>query len=557
LFGSVFRWGAFRFRKGLGFFDRHASRVDALHFGIALCLTAFVVLLHILVLLKAGPLWRDEANSVRFALMPVSEAFSALRYDSFPIGTTAVFHLWTLISSTDQGFRVAGFLVGLATIAALWWNARTLRLGLPLVSLLLFAANPVAVRYGDSIRPYGLGLLFALIMFGFFARLITTVSARNIVGAAVSAVLCVQCTYQNAVMVLALCLAGLLVAFRKRSYATGGWIIAAGALAALSLVPYLGTIVAAREWAIVTRSPTTLEHLWSVMSLALGAQAKFMVPVWGGLSVAAILSAIAFTPTSSAASAETENQRDLLIFSMSSFVAVIAGFLILIRVLNLQSQPWYYLPVMAPCAVCLEVLLAPALRNRSVKSAFEFLMILVIIWVAPGVWSDVQVRATNVDLVAARIAGEAARDDLIVVSPWSMGISFHRAYHGQTPWMGLPPLEDLTIHRYDLLKATMAMDDPMQPLLQAVSKTLSSGNRLWVVGYIAAPPKGQAPPSIARAPYSPAGWDNDPYVAIWTLQLGSFITSHASSAYLVPIPAPYPVSPLENLRVFVVSGWRP
>src|SRR5437899_633264 len=68
-------------------------------------------------------------------------------------------------------------------------------------------------------------------------------------------------------------------------------------------------------------------------------------------------------------------------------------------------------------------------------------------------WQQAQVRQTNVDLLAASLGERAAKDDLIVVTPWYMGITFERYYRGAAPWKTVPPLESHSFHRYDLIKA--------------------------------------------------------------------------------------------------------
>jgi len=121
----------------------------------------------------------------------------------------------------------------------------------------------------------------------------------------------------------------------------------------------------------------------------------------------------------------------------------------------------------------------------------------------------------------------------------------------------LPPLEDLSIHRYDLLKLEITRADPIEPVRKAVTRTLSSGKSVWIVGYIASPPQGQSPPTIAPAPNAPTGWSSEPYSRVWALQLGAFIRLHANAASPVYIQSPNPVSRLEDLPVHVVVGWRP
>src|SRR5438105_12239912 len=109
--------------------------------GGALFLTFLIVCLHLMAATSAGALWRDEANTVAIATLPrISDVWKNLQHDSFPV-------LWFLIvrayaslvgPMNDPAFRALGFVIGLAITAALWFNARTFRHSVPLLSLALF-----------------------------------------------------------------------------------------------------------------------------------------------------------------------------------------------------------------------------------------------------------------------------------------------------------------------------------------------------------------------------------------------------------------------------------
>ena len=222
---------------------------------------------------------------------------SSLRYDSSPLGSVLYFRFWTLFGSSDEVFRLGGLLVGLGITRALWWNARILRLGAPLLSLALFAFNPVAVFYGDSIGPYGLGILFTLLLFGCLARLLESTSAANIIVAMVSAVLCVQCLYQTSVLVAAFCLAGTLTALLRRRRGSAVWILGAGAVAALTLLPDLSAIRYSIDWRVVQRPIQAVgwRDLWPRRREAMGAQGHFEIWIWLGLCATGIVASAALS----------------------------------------------------------------------------------------------------------------------------------------------------------------------------------------------------------------------------------------------------------------------
>jgi len=131
----------------------------------AMLITLWIAALHVLYLFHAGPLWRDEAGTVGFAAMPtLGEIWSNLRYDNFPPLFVAIARVWTLAGlGSDFSYRLLGFLIGMGTLGVLWVCARKMGGKTPLLVLALYAANPVSIRVGDSLRPYGLGIALTLL----------------------------------------------------------------------------------------------------------------------------------------------------------------------------------------------------------------------------------------------------------------------------------------------------------------------------------------------------------------------------------------------------------
>ena len=200
----------------------------------------------------AGALWRDEVNSLEMATMPtLSDVWSAMNYDSFPILLTLVLRLWIAITgvATEASLRAFGFLVAIAVLAALWCSSRLLGSRAPWLSLVLFAGSPLVIRTIECIRPYGLGVAFILTTLG----LVWMVATRRggwpmFVVASMAATLSVQCLYSNAVLLLAICLGGLVVALDRRDWRCGPLVLGVGLISAISLLPYQGHLRTAATW---------------------------------------------------------------------------------------------------------------------------------------------------------------------------------------------------------------------------------------------------------------------------------------------------------------------
>src|SRR2546421_4195260 len=131
----------------------------------ALLLCAASIWLHLRLLRTGGPLWRDEITTLHVAAAPSwPEMAGLMEFDSFPVLPFAVLRAWAqLFGHSDAALRAFGFAVGLAVLAALWLAARTMAMAAPLLSTALVGFSGAAVRYGDSLRGYGLGMLLAVL----------------------------------------------------------------------------------------------------------------------------------------------------------------------------------------------------------------------------------------------------------------------------------------------------------------------------------------------------------------------------------------------------------
>ena len=141
----------------------------------AVLVTLCAVYLHVLFLLNAGGLWRDEVDLVHLSLLPsVSEVWHNLPHDSCPILMHLAVRVWsaaTSLGNTDPGLRVLGLYVGLFLLLAFWFASWTMRNGAPLLAVTLAGLNVTMVRAGDSLRGYGLGSALAVFALAVIWRL--------------------------------------------------------------------------------------------------------------------------------------------------------------------------------------------------------------------------------------------------------------------------------------------------------------------------------------------------------------------------------------------------
>jgi hypothetical protein len=516
--------------------------------AVALLATLWVLALHGVYLFSAGPLWRDEAGTIGFASLPsLAEIGRNLQYDNFPPLFVALARVWTLAGGTaDFSYRVLGALLGVGTLAVFWFGARKFGARAPLLALVLFAANPLALRVGDSMRPYGLGIaltLLASVTMWDFARRKGT---RPWLCAVAAAVLSVQCLYQNAFLLAAYCCGAWAVTLARREWKTAARIAAIGAAAAVSLLADAVNIKKAQAWFGISRQEIHWSRIAKVLSEALNNAGGWMTPVWAALLVAALAAAIVL--------AARRPGRGMAYHGIA-LAAGLALYLLFLRHLGLEPRAWYFLLPLAPAALAMDAIFGE-IDFAPVRLARAGAALLIGLACLPACYGGARLRQSNVDLVAAQLRQAAQPGDLILVSPWYYGVSLQR-YFDARRFVTLPPMSELRIHRYDLMKRQMEAENPIGPLLEAIPKTLQSGHALWVVGVFETPPPG--PPQPVYPPYH-GGMDmpDARYFSSWMFEISGMIQAHALSGGLVSIPVPggQTVNPVEDLPLLVIRGWR-
>ena len=99
----------------------------------------------------------------------------------------------------------------------------------------------------------------------------------------------------------------------------------------------------------------------------------------------------------------------------------------------------------------------------------------------------------------------------------------------------------------------LAVKDPIAPVIDRITSTLQSGNRVWLVGNI--PFDQGLLPEIHPAPHNPWGWREPPYSFYWGVQVTQYLSAHCRCSAVGIAPSTNWVNPFENLPVLVVTGW--
>lgn len=509
--------------------------------------------LHLLFLSQAGGLWRDEANTVQVATMPsLGELWQELTHDSFPALYPVLLRLWSGVGmgGADLGVRCFGFLVGVGILAATWRAARDFGLRGPLISLTLIAGNLAFICWGDSIRAYGLGGLLVILLVGRTWAFVLRPTPIRFALASLVALLCVQCVFQSAFLVAAVCVAASLVCFRRARNQAGWATLFIGAPAALSLLPYYGPITKSQQWFVVEKTGFNGRLGWHTFSTAMDSPLFVGTILWIGLLLLAVFLGLAVLE-------KRKSRRDELTDDLPLYGAVAAlvggiGFFIFAVLAGLPTQPWYWLLILAFFAVCIEAVLGRRLLRLGIWGVGACAGVAVLS--AATTLPQINSRMTKMDEVARHLNQQAGAEDLIVVYPWYNGVSFQRYYGGKAAWTTLPELGDHRVHRYDLLKVRLQEIDPVQPVIDRVRQVMSAGGKIWVVGALPPPLPGETqPPRLPPAPESPTGWFDEPYTYAWGRQFEFFLRSHAREATTVEIGVGRRYSMYEDVPLVEIS----
>ncbi|HMJ06245.1 MAG TPA: hypothetical protein VK474_08310, partial [Chthoniobacterales bacterium] len=503
---------------------------------------------------SAGGLWRDEAAAVSLASMPsFGEIWAHLEHESFPLLFTMLLRGWSALGwgGSDPGLRVFGLCVGLAVLAALWWNAWRFSSAPPLVSLLLFGLSPVAIRWGDSLRGYGLGVCFILLALGLVGKVLLSPTKGNVALASLAGILAVQTLYQNSYILGAICLSGAAVSLRRRHYRGALLMLALALPAALSLIPYLPVVRRANEWNVVTQMPLSLARIGTVLHRALSDPDPLMFWLWVGLLGVALLVAVISMRRPAAA-----QETDVTWFLLGVMIFTTAAYYLFLKLAQFPTEVWYYLLWMAVMAVAIDGLIVRFARTPWPRAALSAAALAAAGFMLSDGWQQVEVRMTNVDIIARRLNQSAAPGDLILVHPWFCGATFQRYYRGRAEWTTLPPLNDHALQRLDLFKEQLMIEDPIEPVLEKMETVLRNGGAIWLVGYFPFSNPPRAVPTLPRPGLGPQGWQEGPYMMAYGMQAASFLQRNAARNEPVALPLAQKVNPFEKLPLRVITGWR-
>ena len=525
--------------------------------ALAIFMTLILIGVHVIFFLHAGPLWRDEISSLTLATKPsFAEFWRFLPFDPFPASYFLLLRSWHAIGlgESDLQLRVLGLLIGLSLIGAFWFSCHSIDKSPPLWPLALFALNPLTLEAGDSLRPYGFGLIWVVFAFGLIWKMtFGEIRKRTVAFAFVAAVLSVQSLFTNAFILLATGTSAILLLLCAKEWSKLILIITIGLVAALTLLPYLPIIRATGEWSKIIANKNELTGVLAVARDALAEPGTAAYWTWLALGVGSIGSCL-FAFSGRLTAIFDLKRKGVMFAGATLFITVVATIVFLCAAQYLVF-PRYFLPTMGVAALSVHVFWG-ALPNRIATRAVSLILAtFIVVLSVPSLYARANMRMTNCDKIAIAVEQRASSEDLIIVTSFFYGVSFQRYYHGQASWLAVPPVADFSLHRWDLLREAMARPDPMPDLLSHAETVLRNGHRLFLVGKLG-PPLPEEPESLPPAPQTEFGWQMEPYVQSWKAELTYWIKHHTIHGNELSINDLQSVNWFERLGVFEASGWR-
>ena len=443
--------------------------------AIGAVLSAGALFYHSLWWRSAGPLWRDEVDSAVIAASPWPQLADRMQFLPFPAVWMLLVRGWIgLFTDSVVSLRVLGALTGVALLAAMWYAMRALGARAPIIAIALAGAAATIVRYGDSLRAYGLGAALGLVSMALLYRTCVEPTRRNFILAALASLAAVHTTYHNAPLLFACCVAAAIV---HRDRKRAAIVLGIGVLCAASLLLYLPIILKATRWGELVRYDVDLP--WILRRFREAAEFGS-----GGVAVRAWVILLAAALALAAVALWRARGRDsVLLFCTITLVVYTFGHIAFLRELRYIMQAWYWLIWMVVAAVLIDAILARAFEPRPslqlIRGAAAFVILL---FAYEGTSFVLGLQATNIDRVAGLLQREATPRDLIVVYPWHLGVSFNRYYRGAAAWQTLPPLPDHSVQRYDEAQEAIR-DTPERSVVDGALAALHRGGRVWYVGF--------------------------------------------------------------------------
>jgi hypothetical protein len=421
----------------------------------------------------------------------------------------------------------------------------------PLILPALVGLNVTFLTAGTWVRGYGLGSVLVTLAFGLTVLFVAHPTRFRLVSIFVCYIASMQMLYFPAAIIPAFLLAAFAICLFRREFKWALALCAVAAVCGLSYIPKILTYFEIRDWVVALQRPTTLGELWQQFVVACGWPAVIAAWIWLGIIALSIIGSVWITAAESRRDSISAN---VFTFACLTIVLAIPMYFIFLWRLHNIPEPRYYLTLLCVLAAAAELIIGLLSQFAWVRVARLIFVISLAVALPIFAWPKITERETNLASLARNLQNYTRDGDLIIVNRWFLAPGFSWYFRGPARWMTLPELSEKRIHRYDLLIAKMQSPDALADIRSAISETLQSGNRVWLVGGAQLAQQGE-PLRLAPAPDPQYGWDSGMYDYAWATQLGAFLQQHVIDGEVVLSPMTG-VNSNENVPLLIARGWK-
>jgi hypothetical protein len=526
--------------------SRSRAWIERSEWAVAIVLSMVTLILFVVRATHAGSLWRDEADSVQSAQLPVGAMFHAIQFSSFPIFFPLLVRAYaTLFGASDISVRCFGLAIGVFLLAIAWLSIRRVTSSVPLLLLVMIGLNTNFLIAGMSLRGYGVGSLVVLLAFLCTIKFLLNPNVRTFIALAAADLLGVHCLFWNVPLVSAMILGASTVLLLRRERKWISLLAAFFVVWAVSQLPYLLQFRSSvAGWEKIIQLPVSFDLVWHYFFVAWGDISPATSTAWLVVIAIALIFGLGIAL----------DKRGLRLFGILVILLSILASCAMAMLIQRSPEQRFFL--------ALTILVAASADLLWVNFS-DWLRIARIILVMGAtaklpfvVWGYIGQAESNGETVAKLLQERAAPGDLIVVNPWTYGITFNWYYHGVARWVTVPQIEDHRIHRYDLVLPRMEAVSPLADIEREIANMLQSGNRVWFAGQLEVPASSETPLQVAPAPDPQVGWSGIAYRKAWSQEIGLFLSQHVQKGGPVDARTGEAISERENMSLYFLDGWK-
>ena len=538
--------------------DSASARAEALierfEWILGIVVSAVALFLFVVRVTHAGSLWRDEADSVQSAQLPFGEMLHAVQFSSFPILFPLIVRAHTtLFGAGDVSLRCFGLAVGILVLAISWLPIRRVIGNIPLLLLAMVGLNANFLIPGMSLRAYALGSLLVLLGLVATINFLRIPNLHSLIAVATAFLVSLHCLFWSAPLVLAMTIAAVVALWLRRQYK---WITLLSVVllgCGLSQIPYLQQFRSSlSSWQKIIEVPASFNLVWQYFFVGWGDIAPEVSTGWLVLIALAVTYAIWRFATNR--NGDRGNQRHLILFGIFLIpFSIIASYALALTIHRSPEQRFFL-------AMTLIVAASADLLWRSfpawLRLARILLVTVAVVTLPIWIWGYLVQAESNAETVAKIVEQRAVPRDLVVVNPWTYGVTFNWYYHGAARWVTVPQTEDHRIHRYDLVLAKMEATSPLADVEAEIENVLESGGRVWFAGQLEVPVPGESPAQVGPAPDPNIGWSGSAYRKAWSQQISLFLVRHVQNGNPVDTHSWATISAREIFSLYELEGWK-